>query len=162
MAGRPKRKRDLVALNEMGEGPVAELLESALPIAEVCRRLGVGKRPLMEWLESDESRRGLLAAARARAAHVLADQALEIADGAEMDVPRDRLRVDTRKWLAARWNQAEYGDRPAAAVQLNFNDLHLAALQNVQALERVNTEPGNEPIEGESEPVPGDGAAADD
>ena len=138
MAGRPKRKKDLVALDTMGEAPVAELLESAMPIAEVCRTLGVGKRALMEWLERDESRAGLLSHARARAAHHLADQALEIADSDDGDVPARRLRVDTRRWLAGRWNPNAYGEKNAVAVQVNVSDLHLDALRSVKTLEQVD------------------------
>jgi hypothetical protein len=132
MAGRPKRKTDLVTLDQVGEGRVEELLESAMPIAEVCRQLGVGKRVLYEWLEAAPGRAGLLSRARARAAHVLAEEALTIADETTGDVQRDRLRVDTRKWLAGKWNQAQFGDSKGAQVTINLGDLHLQAVKTVK------------------------------
>jgi len=131
MPGRPKRKQDLILLEKIGEEPVAELLESAMPIAEVCRQLKVGKRALMEWLESEPERAGLLSRARARAAHHLAEQALDIADDVDGETQRDRLRVDTRKWLAAKWNPKEYSEqKQGVAVQVNIGDMHLDALRH--------------------------------
>ena len=138
MPGRPKRKQDLILLEKMGEEPVRELLESAMPIAEVCRTLGVGKRALMEWLEADPGRARLRSESRARAAHILAEQAIVIADDTSGETQRDRLRVDTRKWLAARWNQAEFAEKPTTAIQLNINGLHLDALKSVNELVRFD------------------------
>ena len=167
MPGRPKRKQDLVLLEKMGEEPVRELLESAMPIAEVCRTLGVGKRALMEWLEADPRRARLRSESRARAAHILAEEAIVIADDTAGETQRDRLRVDTRKWLAARWNQAEFAEKPQTAIQLNINGLHLDALKSVNELVQVDNTPDDalphddvlpapEP-EPEPEPEPGPG-----
>ena len=41
----------------------------------------------------------------------MADELLEIADRGSEDWQRDRLRVDTRKWLLARALPKRYGDR---------------------------------------------------
>jgi len=50
-----------------------------------------------------------------------ADAALEIADDLarsdQASTQRDRLRVETRKWLAGKWNQDAYGDKQAAILQ---------------------------------------------
>jgi transposase-like protein len=127
MPGRPKRAEDLVALDTMGVERVEELLESAMPIAQVCRELRVGKRALFEWLDTPE-RSGLLARARARAAHLLAEDALTIADQAEVDqVQVSRLRVDTRKWLAAKWNAGAYGEQRGPLVNIDLGSLFLGA-----------------------------------
>lgn len=58
-------------------------------------------------------------------ADVLAGEILEIADGANdneaavegppEDVPRAKLRIDTRKWLMANFSPLKYSDRPVAA-----------------------------------------------
>lgn len=150
MAGRPKRKTDLVTLDQVGESRVEELLESAMPIAQVCRELGVGKRVLYEWLEAEPRRAGLLSRARARAAHVLAEEALVISDEVDSDateIARARLRVDTRKWLAGKWNAAQYGDQKGVQVNVNVGDMHLTAVRSraidvTPSTERDNDAPG--------------------
>ncbi|USG59942.1 hypothetical protein NBZ79_12220 [Sneathiella marina] len=62
-------------------------------------------------------------------ADVLAGEILEISDGANdndndneaeaespgEDVPRSKLRIDTRKWLMANFSPMKYSDRPVAA-----------------------------------------------
>jgi len=67
-------------------------------------------------------------------ADVLAGEILEIADGANdneapeegppEDVPRSKLRIDTRKWLMANFSPLKYSDRPVAA-----NDTGSASFQ---------------------------------
>ena len=79
---------------------------------------------------------------------MLADAALEIADDLarsdQASTQRDRLRVETRKWLAGKWNQDAYGDKQAPLINLDLGSLHLDALRAVPVLE---SEPG-----GKSEP----------
>jgi hypothetical protein len=40
--------------------------------------------------------------------------------------------------LAARWNQAEFAEKPTTAIQLNINGLHLDALKSVNELVRLD------------------------
>jgi len=51
------------------------------------------------------------ARARMLQADALAEEAAEISDHGSGDPVRDRLRVDTRKWLASKINPARFGDR---------------------------------------------------
>ena len=52
------------------------------------------------------------ARAREAQADALADEIVDIADGADSsgDAARDRLRIDARKWAAARLTPRKYGD----------------------------------------------------
>ncbi len=95
--------------------------------AEICERLSKGE-PLTQitaspempcddtvrnWAEADES--GALsrdiARARERGHDAIALEALRIADDKEGEHQRDRLRVDTRLKLLAKWDPKRYGDR---------------------------------------------------
>ncbi len=129
MAGNPKTRADLVVLNEKGKDKVEELLTLGRPLEDITKELGVSRKALYRWLDAPEQA-GLYARARARAADELAEQALAIADQDGEDVPRDRLRVDTRKWLASKWNPQQYGDQKGVNVQINLADLHLTAVRH--------------------------------
>lgn len=76
---------------------------------------------------------GRLTRARARGAHSLIEDSLEIADEAtEDDIQIARLRVQARQWTAEKWNQAEFSNKASMSVQVSFGALHLAALQKLQ------------------------------
>jgi len=83
------------------------------------------KATIMNWLAADPDFRAGYAAAKALYAETLAEEIIEISDdaaadwvdsdtgGRELDhehVQRSRLRVDSRKWLAARLSPKRYGD----------------------------------------------------
>jgi hypothetical protein len=94
--------------------------------------MGVSAAMLSEWLRSDPERGGLLSQARTVAAQALAEQSLAISDGANPEgVQVARLQVETRKWLASKYDTALFGDKPG--VQINIGQLHLDALRKVQA-----------------------------
>lgn len=81
---------------------------------EACQRAGISKQTLVTWIGNDREMADAYARARAEQAHVYADQALLIADEAVRsmeDAQRNRLRVDTRKWLASKMLPRVYGER---------------------------------------------------
>lgn len=110
-----------------------------LVIAEVCGRLAKGEMmssicssadmpdpsTVLEWAQQAPETHGL-AIARARSAgfDAIAQDSLLIAEGAipvgkgPGDVQRDKLRVDTRLKLLAKWDPKRYGD----AFQLKHAD----------------------------------------
>ena len=141
MPGRPKRTADLALLNQVGAAKVEELLEKALPIETICKDLGVSKKALYDWLDAPEQA-GLFTRARARAADHLAVETLAIADDVAEDqaaIAKARLRTDTRKWLASKWNAAQYGDSKGVQVNLNLADLHLQAVKVVKPVHEPDT-----------------------
>ena len=97
--------------------------------------LGYTYAALSDWL-NDPSRVDLLRRARARAASVLVDQSLEIADnGADTSAPdpaRDKLRVQARQWAASRMDRAAWGQQSGPSVELNVAHLYLGAMRTVQ------------------------------
>lgn len=129
MAGRPKYNADMVLLDQLGQDPVLERLEAGKSLTTICRELAVSKRALNDWLDKPEHA-GLASRARARAADQLAAEVLEIADSAAPEeVNLARLRTDVRKWVAAKWNPAAYGEQRGPSVVINVGDLHLRALK---------------------------------
>jgi hypothetical protein len=58
-------------------------------------------------------------------ADLMADELLDIADEKTGDVNRDRLRVDSRKWLLAKLRPKKYGDKieheHSGGITLNFD-----------------------------------------
>ena len=80
----------------------------------------------MVWLSRSEDYARAHANAMASRADVIFEEILEIADNTEDDIitnsdgnkvtnhnviQRDRLRVDTRKWIAAKMNPKKYSDK---------------------------------------------------
>jgi hypothetical protein len=113
---------------------------SAEAAADICARLAAGE-PLVRicreddkphlstvyrWLAAHEDFREIYARAREDQADTLADEIVEIADDGRNDtytdgegvervnqdvINRSRLRVDARKWVAAKLKPRKYGDK---------------------------------------------------
>ena len=79
------------------------------------RSTGVPWRRVLDWQAQDEEFRLLYARARAAQLAKWADDLIEIADDPSGDPHRDRLRIDTRKWLLAKMLPRLYGDRVTVA-----------------------------------------------
>lgn len=138
------------------EAKVWHLLAEGKGVERVAGELGLVRGALRTWLDAPE-RADAFIRARARAADHLAHEALEIADGAgggDGDVSRDRLRVDTRKWLAGKWNAQQYGDSKGAQVTINLGDLHLQAVKAIKPVHGAD----NLVIEADAAPHTGDQA----
>lgn len=73
-----------------------------------------------------------LSRARARGAHALAENALELVDapaGDQTEVSRAASRARVRHWTAERWNRGEFAGQQAASVSISIGTLHLDALR---------------------------------
>lgn len=69
---------------------------------------------IMQWMTEDSKLADMYARAKEDQSDFMADELMEIADEAAADnvaVNRARLRVDTRKWLAAKLKPRKYGDK---------------------------------------------------
>ncbi len=92
--------------------------------ALICERIAAGeslvkitsdedmpaRAAVYEWLSQDASFADKYARAREDQADTYADQIVAIADE-EPDPNRARVRVDARKWVAAKLKARKYGDR---------------------------------------------------
>jgi len=100
--------------------------------AEICERLSLGEslnrickddhmptEPcVLDWVDDDREGFSLrYVRARERQADAYANQIMAIADDPDEDVQRSKLRVDARKWVAARLLPRTWGDRTAVDIK---------------------------------------------
>jgi predicted transcriptional regulator len=81
-------------------------------LAQTARELGLGESTLRMWLQADAGAMQRYRRAKQLLGQALAEQALTIALNTTVArFQADRLKVDTLKWLAARINPEEFGER---------------------------------------------------
>jgi hypothetical protein len=137
--GRPKFRQDMALLEDLPEDMIISMLEVGKSQTQICLELGIGRRALEQWIEDTDPT--IITRARAKAADMLAVETLSIADSiAESNPNRDVQRIRTRQWLAERWDQKTYGLQKAAQVNINIQDLRMAALRHTEVIEDLSTE----------------------
>jgi hypothetical protein len=141
MAGRPKFKQDMELLEELPDDMIVSMLEVGKSQTMICYELGIGRRALEQWIEDTDPT--IIARARAKAADKLAVETMTIADSmADSNPQRDVQRIRTRQWLAERWDQKTYGLQKAQQININVQDLRMAALRHVEVIDDLSTENG--------------------
>ena len=139
MAGRPKFRQDMALLEELPDDMIVAMLEAGKSQTMICYELGIGRRALEQWIEDTDPT--IIARARAKAADKLAVETMTIADSmADSNPQRDVQRIRTRQWLAERWDQKTYGLQKAQQININVQDLRMAALRHVEVIDDLSTE----------------------
>jgi hypothetical protein len=139
VAGRPKFRQDMELLEELPDDMIVSMLEAGKSQTMICYELGIGRRALEQWIEDTDP--NILARARAKAADKLAVETMTIADSmADSNPQRDVQRIRTRQWLAERWDQKTYGLQKAQQININVQDLRMAALRHVEVIDDLSTE----------------------
>lgn len=139
MAGRPKFRQDMELLEELPDDMIVSMLEAGKSQTMICYELGIGRRALEQWIEDTDP--SIIARARAKAADKLAVETMTIADSmADSNPQRDVQRIRTRQWLAERWDQKTYGLQKAQQININVQDLRMAALRHVEVIDDLSTE----------------------
>ena len=132
MAGHIKRRTIASNLDKIGEHTLLEKIASGMTMAGLARELRISNLSLYNWIKQDPERQERFRQARALAADQWADECLDIADGADhVSANADRLKIETRKWLAGIAAPEKFQAKPTAAVQVNVNQLHLDALRQL-------------------------------
>lgn len=72
---------------------------------------------IMRWVRDNEPFRRLYEEVRQLQLDLMAEDLIDIADNAGLNVPGARLRTDVRKWLLSKLVRHTYGDAPAIVVQ---------------------------------------------
>ena len=106
---------------------ICELLEGGLSLRAICSREDMpDKSTFMRWLAAKPEIRDQYARACEIRADQIFDEMLLIADNSSRDmvtlddgtevvdynvINRDKLRIDTRKWILSRMNPKKYGDK---------------------------------------------------
>jgi AcrR family transcriptional regulator len=133
MGGRPIMRAAMRKIDEQGGEDLFDQLAGGMTMTALVKKIGVSKRVFYKWLRSVEGREEKYYEARRRWADTLAEETLEIADGAidAHDAQVRKLRIDTRKWLAARANPDNWGERRDPLLSINIQDQHLVALREL-------------------------------
>lgn len=108
--GRPEKATPEATLQAI------RLMAGGMSMRGAAETLGFSQPSLFDAIERHGLTDQYAKATLERAAH-LSQEALDIADGVAEgcgDVQRDRLRVDTRKWFAARLDPKRWGDKVQA------------------------------------------------
>jgi hypothetical protein len=128
-------------LEELPDDMIVSMLEVGKSQTMICYELGIGRRALEQWIEDTDPT--IIARARAKAADKLAVETMTIADSmADSNPQRDVQRIRTRQWLAERWDQKTYGLQKAQQININVQDLRMAALRHVEVIDDLSTENG--------------------
>lgn len=121
MAGRPSKYTDEVAMQIC-----EQVATSSKSLRTICIELDVPIRTVLDWLAQNEVFSQHYARAKEEQADLLAEEIIEIADDSSQDtiidefgkerpnsewMNRSRLRVDARKWVAAKLKPKKYGDK---------------------------------------------------
>lgn len=150
MAGHIKRRTIASNLDKIGEHTLLEKIASGMTMAGLAKELRISNLSLYHWIKKDPDRQERFAQARAIAADQWAEECLDIADQADsVSANADRLKIETRKWLAGVTSPDKYKSAPAAAVQVNVNQLHLDALRQLN----LGTDTSSPIIEVSSAPI---------
>ncbi len=107
------------------------LLSEGQTKTQACASLRISPRTISRWIEADREFAARYRTARIEQAHSLADEALRIANEPTGDmaaVQRNRLRIDTIKWLTSKIAPRLYGDRIYAETHVTNAVILLPAL----------------------------------
>ena len=94
---------------EYSQDKLCEHIAGGKSLVSWCHDNGVGYSTVMAHLAKDVSFQEKYACAREHAADFHVDEVIMIAD-TEEDPARARVRVDARKWVAAKMKPKKYGD----------------------------------------------------
>jgi hypothetical protein len=141
MAGTPKFHQDMKMLAKLPDDMIWSMMEAGKSHTDICLEMGISRKALERWLDEVDPDGDKLARARAQAADQLAVETLQIADQADPEnAAHARVRIQTRQWLAERWNQKTYGLQKAQQININVQDLRMNALRHVEVLEDLSTD----------------------
>lgn len=95
-------------------------------IHKACKQVGISINTMYAWIDASTENENRYARAREAQADLLVEETIEISDDSSRDTfvtdkgieaedrewtNRSKLRVDTRKWLAAKLRPKKYGDK---------------------------------------------------
>lgn len=120
--------------NELAANICADIACSTDGLKTICDRYKIHPSTVFDWL-ADEGKKDfadMYARAKAEQAHFIVDEMVRIANDGSKDatpfvggnfVQRDKLRVDTLKWVATKLLPDKYGDRVKVDGNINLTQI---------------------------------------
>jgi len=116
-----------MAFNQVAADAVCAMLEEGKSLRAACKELELTPSHVLQWSKDNKDFAEQYARAREAGYKLLADEIIDIADEKEVQVrydgedttldlsptaiARNRLRVDTRKWMLSKMLPKIYGDK---------------------------------------------------
>lgn len=134
MPGQPIKEKLFADVEAAGGWDVVfERIASGETIAKIAKSFGVSRGFFSTQMSKDPERRAKKVEAQQHAAAALADEALEIADNANIltreALDKDKNRSHLRMALAGFYDREQFGQKPQQAVTINIGQVHLDTLR---------------------------------
>ncbi|MEN3953580.1 hypothetical protein [Iodidimonas sp. SYSU 1G8] len=127
-------------LGKVGMEVVCQHMAAGKSLGAIAALLNIETDALLTFVKQPENA-ARYEAARAERAVALVEQALDIVDAADAgDVRIVKLRVDTRKWLAAYLDPGRYGDGRSVTASVGVDAAHLDLLRRMAGGEEEREE----------------------
>lgn len=116
---------------ELFQSICEKIATSSIGLSEVCDSFNISSRTFFRWIADDEDLRHKYTSAREEQAEFLADEIVKISNGEGLDatpfvgknyIDRDRLKVEARKWVAAKLKPKKYGDKIEQETKLTISN----------------------------------------
>jgi len=132
MTGRPIMRKQMRDLDDVGEEVIFSMISAGKGTVKTIKEMGVGRRAFYAWLDKEDGRRARYQEARQLYADQIAEEVIDIADGAidAHDATVRKLRIDARKWVAGNMSP-QWRDRKEPLVNITLGDQHLEALRQI-------------------------------
>jgi hypothetical protein len=144
LAAQEKAETSLVnkAVHSLGgEHAMFELVARGMTKKRLLETLGVSRSAFERWVGKSAERAERYSRAREAGADALADETLEIADDADPQTAQvAKLRIEARRWLAAKINPEAYGDKAGPTVNVSLGDMALDSLRKRPASVVIDAE----------------------
>lgn len=114
---------------------VCDVIASGEPLSVAAEIIGYSPGTIYEWLGKYKDFSDKYALARETQADTLADQIVKLADNEQIAPDARRIRVEARKWVAAKLKPKRYGDKVTLAGDAE-NPLTMLALRLDSAVQR--------------------------
>lgn len=136
MKAKKERAKPVQYSQELAD-KICDRLAAGETLRAICKSEGMpSEMTVRRWaLDAESPFSSQYARAREIGYHAMADELLEIADGGSGDAQRDRLSVETRKWLLSKALPKVYGDR--LDLNASITKTHEQELEELGVLERI-------------------------
>jgi hypothetical protein len=90
---------------------IFDLISEGMSVREAVKKEGISNLHFLRLISRDDELGKQYAKAMGMRADALFEECLVLADEGTEDIQRDKLRIDTRKWVVSRMNPRKYGDK---------------------------------------------------